>query len=92
MTALLQAHPEAKLVHIEGHTDSRGSASANLDLSTRRAAAVRQYLIDKGVEPARLDSKGYGETRPLILEENEAAWSKNRRVDFFVDKVKTPAK
>lgn len=77
-------HPELTKVRIEGHTDSRGSAAYNLDLSKRRAASVRQYLISKGVEAERLESEGYGETRPLNPENNERAWAVNRRVDFYV--------
>ncbi|MBN1337333.1 MAG: OmpA family protein [Deltaproteobacteria bacterium] len=81
---ILQDHPELLRIRIEGHTDSRGSAAYNLDLSKRRAAAVRTYLVGKGVAPERLESEGYGESKPLVKGENEAAWSKNRRVDFFV--------
>lgn len=81
---ILQAHPELAKIRIEGHTDSRGSNSANQTLSQNRANAVRDYLVSKGVSVTRLESIGYGETKPLIKAENEAAWSKNRRVDFFV--------
>lgn len=77
-------HPELTKIRIEGHTDSRGSASSNLALSKRRAASVMRYLIDKGVEAERLESEGFGETKPLKQGNNEAAWSANRRVDFFV--------
>jgi outer membrane protein OmpA-like peptidoglycan-associated protein len=71
-------------VRIEGHTDSRGDDAFNLDLSQRRTEAVRTYLINKGVEANRLEAKGYGETKPLVTGNNEAAWAKNRRVDFFI--------
>ena len=81
---LLQAHPELVKIRVEGHTDARGSAAYNLALSKKRAAAVRAYLIERGVAPERLESEGYGETRPLDTANNEAAWTKNRRVDFFV--------
>lgn len=77
-------HPELTRIRIEGHTDSRGSASSNLTLSRNRAASVRDYLMGKGVDAGRLESEGYGEGRPIAKGENEAAWSKNRRVDFFV--------
>lgn len=80
----LLAHPELTRIRIEGHTDSRGSNSYNLDLSKRRAASVMNYLVDKGVEAGRLQSEGFGETRPLKSGNNEAAWKVNRRVDFFV--------
>ncbi|MEZ4319853.1 MAG: OmpA family protein [Myxococcota bacterium] len=81
---VLQAHPEILRVRIEGHTDSRGSATYNLKLSDDRAASVRNYLIQRGVEGARLDSVGFGESHPLVQGETEEAWANNRRVDFFV--------
>jgi outer membrane protein OmpA-like peptidoglycan-associated protein len=84
VATVLNDHPEILKVRVEGHTDSRGSATYNLDLSTRRAASVRQYLIDKGVEPGRLESAGFGESRPIDPAENEAAWERNRRVEVFI--------
>ena len=71
-------------MRIEGHTDSRGSNSANMDLSDRRAASVRDYLVERGVESDRLDSIGYGESRPIDRGENPEAWAMNRRVEFFI--------
>jgi outer membrane protein OmpA-like peptidoglycan-associated protein len=85
ITDLLEAHPEVLRVRIEGHTDSRGSDEANLRLSQDRAAAVRDYLLGKGIAPKRLVSVGFGETRPLDPRENEMAWSQNRRVDFWIE-------
>jgi len=78
------AHPELTKVRVEGHTDSRGSAASNLALSKRRAASVMSYLIGKGVSADRLESEGFGETKPVKQGNNEAAWAANRRVDFFV--------
>ncbi len=83
---ILQDYPEIALLRIEGHTDSRGSDTYNLKLSGERAASVRQYFIDKGIAGERLTSKGFGETQPLDPANNEAAWSKNRRVDFFIER------
>ncbi|MFK7927259.1 MAG: OmpA family protein [Myxococcota bacterium] len=80
----LVAHPELTKIRVEGHTDSRGSASSNLALSKRRAASVMAYLVGKGVSADRLESEGFGETKPVKQGNNEAAWSANRRVDFFV--------
>ncbi|MBW1880463.1 MAG: OmpA family protein [Deltaproteobacteria bacterium] len=79
-------HPELLQVRIEGHTDNRGSESANQDLSDRRAASVRDYLVAKDVETGRLESIGYGESRPIDRGENSEAWSLNRRVEFFITK------
>lgn len=84
IAALLKDHPELTRVRIEGHTDSRGSATSNLSLSQERAASVRAYLVDAGVAPKRLESVGYGEEKPLDPREVEAAWSQNRRVDFWI--------
>ncbi len=78
-------HPELTKIRIEGHTDSRGSASYNKKLSDERAASVRQYLIDKGVEGSRLSRVGYGEEKPIDKANNAKAWEMNRRVDFFVE-------
>jgi outer membrane protein OmpA-like peptidoglycan-associated protein len=81
---VMKDHPELLKLRIEGHTDSRGGDAYNLQLSKDRAASVLQYLVEHGVEAGRLESEGYGETKPLDKRENEAAWSKNRRVDFFI--------
>lgn len=82
---VLQEYPEIRELRIEGHSDERGPDTYNLDLSTRRARSVLDYLVSKGVDPERLSSEGFGETRPVDLGHTEAAWSKNRRTDFFVD-------
>lgn len=80
----LRYRPEILLVEIQGHADERGSDDHNMELTDGRAKSVRQYLIDKGIDANRLQSKGYGETRPLDTASNEDAWSKNRRVEFVI--------
>ena len=89
VAATLQGNPNIQQVEIQGHTDERGDDAYNLDLSDRRAHAVRQYLIDKGVDEKRLTAQGYGETQPLDRRHNEAAWAKNRRVAFLILKRST---
>lgn len=84
VAGILADHPELTKIRIEGHTDSRGSAKYNKELSQKRADSVKQYMLDKGIEAERLEAVGYGEERPLEKGENAAAWDKNRRVDFFV--------
>jgi outer membrane protein OmpA-like peptidoglycan-associated protein len=77
-------NPQLLKIRIEGHTDSRGGADYNRKLSDRRANSVKEYLIGKGVEAERLESIGFGEDKPVDPADNEEAWAKNRRVDFFI--------
>ncbi len=81
---ILNAHPEIAKCRVEGHTDSRGGDQYNQDLSERRANAVREFLIEHGVESSRLTSEGYGETKPIASNKTKAGRQKNRRVDFYV--------
>ncbi|MGV3625844.1 MAG: putative Ig domain-containing protein [Archangium sp.] len=85
VASLLNAHPEVKRVRVEGHTDDRGGAAANLKLSTARAAAVREYLVKQGVAADRLTSKGFGQTQPVMSNETAAGREKNRRVMFTIE-------
>ena len=71
-------------IEISGHTDSKGSDAYNVDLSKRRAEAVVNYLIKNGIEPQRLQSKGYGESIPVASNETEEGRQLNRRVEFKV--------
>ena len=87
---VLVEYPEIRLVEIQGHTDSRGSDSYNLDLSQRRAGQVREFLVELGIDPSRLTAKGYGESEPLDDREMEDAWSKNRRVQFQIVTMDAP--
>ncbi len=80
----LRDHPTF-VIRIEGHTDSVGSAASNLKLSQARANAVRDYLIRKGIEPARLKAVGYGEERPIDDNATEAGRAVNRRVEFHIE-------
>jgi outer membrane protein OmpA-like peptidoglycan-associated protein len=72
---------------ITGHTDSRGSAQHNLDLSQRRAQAVFDYFVSKDVNPARLVAQGKGQTEPAATNVNEGGRRKNRRVEILVEPV-----
>jgi outer membrane protein OmpA-like peptidoglycan-associated protein len=82
----LRDNPDIQLVEVRGHTDERGDDAYNLDLSDRRAAAVVTYLVGKGIDADRLTSTGFGETMPLDPRHTEAAWAKNRRVEFQIRK------
>ncbi|MFI5209051.1 MAG: OmpA family protein [Gemmatimonadales bacterium] len=81
--AILQANPGLAL-QIAGNADERGSTEYNLALGNRRAAAAKRYLMNKGIDGARLEVISYGEERPVNPAHNEAAWSENRRDDFVV--------
>jgi outer membrane protein OmpA-like peptidoglycan-associated protein len=79
---LLRNRPEWKL-RIEGHTDNVGNAKSNLALSKKRAAAVKDHLVKKlKVDGKRLTTEGYGDTRPLAPNTDEAGRAKNRRVEL----------
>ncbi len=75
------------VVHVVGHTDSVGSASYNQKLSLRRAEAVAQYLIDRGVNPARVHVEGRGESSPRASNDTEAGRQLNRRVEIFLKPI-----
>jgi OOP family OmpA-OmpF porin len=87
VAALLAKWPGVP-IEISGHTDSLGAAEVNLDLSNRRAAAVKQYLVAKNIELSRLTSVGYGPTRPIATNETDAGRQANRRIEFHVKEAK----
>ena len=70
--------------NIEGHCDERGTAEYNLALGERRAQAAKSYLVNLGVDGARVNTISYGEEMPLDPRHNEEAWAKNRRDHFVV--------
>jgi len=80
----LADHPEVKKVQIEGHTDAVASRRHNQKLSQDRVASVKKYLLDKGVEPQRLSTKAFGETKPVASNKTEEGRAKNRRVEFRI--------
>jgi outer membrane protein OmpA-like peptidoglycan-associated protein len=71
---------------VEGHTDSRGSASVNQQLSERRAETVRNYLIERGVPPERIKAEGFGKTRPIASNRTAEGRANNRRVEVVIDR------
>jgi peptidoglycan-associated lipoprotein len=79
--AILNANPALRL-RISGHADDRGSDEYNLALGNRRAAAVKTYLANKGVDGSRLEVISYGEERPLAQGQDETSWFQNRRAEF----------
>ena len=67
---------------VEGHCDERGSNEYNLSLSENRAGGVRDYLISYGIDPARLQTRAFGEEKPAVPGQTEEAFRKNRRAEF----------
>ncbi|MBZ5590449.1 MAG: OmpA family protein [Acidobacteriia bacterium] len=82
---LLKKNPDVQIL-IEGHCDERAGETYNFGLGDRRAAAVRNYLVDKGINPDRLAVVSYGKQKPFEAGHDEQAWSKNRRAHFVVIK------
>ena len=83
--ALLKANPSVK-VTIEGHADERGTREYNLGLGERRASAVKNYLVSKGISSTRVNTISYGKERPHVLGSNEASWHQNRRAVTVIAK------
>jgi OOP family OmpA-OmpF porin len=81
--AALKDYPEIRL-EISGHTDSRGRADRNRDLSQNRADAVKVYFISRGIDESRLTSIGYGSDRPVDTNGTDAGRAHNRRTEFRV--------
>ncbi|MBN8825021.1 MULTISPECIES: OmpA family protein [unclassified Spirosoma] len=73
-------------IEVRGHTDNTGSNEINNKLSQDRADAVREYFISKGIEPDRVGSKGFGESKPIATNDTEAGRQQNRRVEFAIVK------
>lgn len=83
---LLQESPTME-IQLEGHTDFRGNAQANMNLSQLRVNAVRDYLVNKGVSNARMTTRAFGGTSPKSRESNAEAQRINRRVEVRITKM-----
>ncbi|MFY7989542.1 MAG: OmpA family protein [Fluviicola sp.] len=79
----LNDHPEYNLL-VEGHTDDVGLETWNMTLSENRANAIEAYLISKGIDPIRIITKAYGETRPVASNKTKEGRAQNRRVEFKI--------
>ena len=82
-TALIKEDPLSKMV-VEGHTDSQGGAAFNQDLSQRRATAVRDYLVSRGLASDRITAQGFGLTRAVADNTSPEGRANNRRVEIVV--------
>ena len=80
----MMQYPDVSVI-IEGHCDERGTSEYNIALGDRRAESAKKFMVDLGIAQERLTTISYGEERPLFLEHNEDAWTKNRRVHFLLE-------
>lgn len=87
VATVLQKFPRVKKIRIEGHTDDVGDDKKNQVLSDKRAKSVYDALVKRNVDKARLESKGFGESKPLVNETTEAAREQNRRVEFVITEM-----
>ncbi len=91
LVTILQENPKIS-VELSSHTDSRGKDAYNMKLSSDRAKSAVNYIISKGVASARITSRGYGETKPVVKDaKTEEEFQKNRRTEFKVTKIATDA-
>jgi outer membrane protein OmpA-like peptidoglycan-associated protein len=79
----LRDHPERR-ISIEGHTDNVGGESFNIDLSLRRAEAVKNYLVTSGISRNRISTNGFGESMPVASNNTAHGRQINRRVEIVI--------
>ena len=80
---LLQENPAIE-IEMSAHTDNKGSDEYNFTLSDQRARSVREYILSKGIRASRIQSKGYGETKPVAANDTDENRQLNRRVEFTI--------
>jgi len=84
LAGVFNQYPDT-MIRIEGYTDSTGSEEYNLHLSRRRAEAVKQLLVSKGVSSSRMTVLGYGESRPKAGNDTPYGRQLNRRVEIYIE-------
>lgn len=84
LVADLNRMASVQSIQIAGHTDSTGDAAYNKDLSMRRANAVKNYLLEQGVDPSLMTTAGWGETKPVADNATRAGRAQNRRVEITI--------
>jgi outer membrane protein OmpA-like peptidoglycan-associated protein len=82
---IMKENPKIQ-VEIQGHTDNIGSDESNLTLSERRGQTVKTYLVNRGIDPSRLQTRGFGESRPIDSNDTDLGRARNRRIEFVVIK------
>jgi peptidoglycan-associated lipoprotein len=80
----MAAHPNSA-IRAEGYCDERGTEEYNMALGERRAQSAKDYLVSVGADGSRIKTVSFGKERPLDPAHDEAAWAKNRRVEFVVE-------
>lgn len=80
---LMLKNPSLK-IRLEGHTDNQGIAKLNMELSKKRVGAIKRHLTDKGISKKRIETNGYGQTKPIASNTNEDTRKLNRRVEMVV--------
>lgn len=80
---VLRANPGVR-IRVEGNADERGSDEYNMALGMRRAQIARKYLVDHGIDAARIDISSNGEEKPVCQEHDESCWKQNRRDEFVI--------
>lgn len=83
LVTILNKYPDTN-IEVQGHTDNTGTDKYNMSLSKRRASAVSNYLVAKGISSRRITTKGYGESAPNYSNETEETRAQNRRVEFLI--------
>jgi outer membrane protein OmpA-like peptidoglycan-associated protein len=84
VASVMKAQPDIRLLRVQGHTDARGADDLNLNLSQRRATAVKEFLIERDVPAQRLSARGYGESHPIAENTTPDGRAQNRRVEFHI--------
>lgn len=84
IAGILLTLPENYGIYVYGHTDDVGTEAYNLKLSQRRAQAVRDYLVEAGIQPEKITTEGFGKSRPLVEGTSPSARAQNRRVEIGI--------
>ncbi|MPN15035.1 putative lipoprotein YiaD [bioreactor metagenome] len=71
-------------IKLQGHTDNIGNAKSNMILSNNRVESVKSFLVTKGIDETRIQTKGFGQSQPIETNDTEEGRAKNRRVEFFI--------
>jgi outer membrane protein OmpA-like peptidoglycan-associated protein len=85
LVQIMKDNPEIE-IEVQGHTNNIGDRQKLIELSEQRAEAVKKYIVEKGITPDRISTKGFGPDKPIASNKTEAGRKKNQRVDFKIIK------